>query len=142
MKPLTALAYLSSASQPFSEADLEALLLDARARNRQHGVTGVLLHHDGSFFQYLEGPEDGVAAVYERIRASRRHRGLIELFRWPCPGRLFDGWTMGFSQAPHGVVLKLEQAAWAEVIDHSRQRPDRPAGVQLLLDYWRQTERR
>ncbi|MFO1329603.1 MAG: BLUF domain-containing protein [Rubrivivax sp.] len=142
MTPLTALAYLSSATHPFDEAALEALLLDARKRNREQGVTGVLLHHDGSFFQYLEGPADGVDTVYARIRASRQHHGLIELFRWPCPARLFDGWTMGFAHAPRGLVLTLEQAAWADVIEHSQQRRDKPPGLQLLLDFWRQAERR
>lgn len=141
MTPLVAIAYLSSATQPFSEARLETLLLDARAHNREHGVTGALLHHDGTFFQYLEGPEDGVASAYARIRASRRHHGLIELFHRPCAERLFDGWTMGFADAPRSVLLRLEQASWTEVLQRSRLRSDPPVGLKLLLDFWQQAER-
>ncbi len=45
MSTLTAVAYLSSSTTLLSEPELEALLLQARTFV---GVTGVLLHHDGT----------------------------------------------------------------------------------------------
>lgn len=71
MSGLVAVAYLSTAAPFLTEADLEHLLADARSFNSRAQVTGALLVHDATFFQYFEGPEEGVEAVYARVRASR-----------------------------------------------------------------------
>lgn len=142
MHPLTAIAYVSSAVQPLSEDELEALLSDARRTNEEAGITGTLLYDDGSFFQYLEGPTAEAQRIYDRICRSSRHHGLIELLRRPVAQRHFDGWTMGFARAPRSVMLRLAQASWIEVVERSRLQTDPPVGVKLLLDFWRSTERR
>jgi hypothetical protein len=59
--------------------DLEFLLVESHQLKRRNDVIGVLLHRDGKFMQRFEGPEQAVAETYERIRASRRHKDLIEL---------------------------------------------------------------
>ena len=79
MNQLAALAYVSSAAKLMSESELEALAVSARTENHRHQVTGVLLYDNGSFFQYLEGAPSAVVHVYERIKASRQHHGIIEL---------------------------------------------------------------
>lgn len=136
MPPLEAVAYVSSASGLPDESHLEALLRAARARNLTEGVTGALLFHDGTFFQYFEGPPEGVQRVYQRILRSPLHHGLIELMRGPVPERAFGRWTMGFAQVPRSVMLQLSQADW----DRDRRRFQHaaalPAGAQLLLDFW------
>jgi hypothetical protein len=137
MTPLSALAYVSSASAPMSEADLEALLASAREHNERVGVTGALLHHDGSFFQYVEGPADAVAEVYARVKVSSRHHGLIELFHRPVDRRLFDGWQMGFARAPRSLLLKLSQASWIGALTSATRSDPQAVGVKLLLEFWR-----
>lgn len=136
MPPLEAVAYVSSANGLPDEAHLEALLKDARERNLTEGVTGALLFHDGTFFQYFEGPPEGVHRVYQRILRSPLHHGLIELMRGPVPERAFGRWSMGFAQVPLSVMLRLSQADW----DRDRRQFQRaaalPAGAQLLLDFW------
>ncbi len=137
MPALTAVAYLSSSATLFSEAELEALLLQARSFNRSVGVTGVLLHHDGSFFQYFEGPHDGVAQVYARIHRSRRHHTIFELYRGPITQSFFAHWQMGFAQTPQSEILKLSQADW-KVSAAAIQGAQRPSeGLELLADYWK-----
>ena len=74
-----AVAYVSTAVAGRTPADLDRLLIDARAHNRMEGVTGVLLHDGHRFFQYFEGPPAGVEKIYARIRDSRMHVGLQEL---------------------------------------------------------------
>ena len=61
MSDLTNLCYVSSATRSLSVAQLTDLLIDARQFNQSVQVTGVLLHHDGGFFQYLEGPPAAIA---------------------------------------------------------------------------------
>ena len=50
------IAYVSAAVKPLSAEEVDALLLDARAFNLKAGVTGVLLCHKTTFFQFFEGP--------------------------------------------------------------------------------------
>lgn len=48
-------------------------------------VTGVLLTDGKRFFQYIEGPEDGVAAAYTRRPQPHGHRGTgTQLGRGPA----------------------------------------------------------
>ena len=133
---LVALAYVSTATGPLSTADLEALLVDARSVNQHEQVTGALLHHDGSFFQYLEGPPEGVKRVYERILSSRKHTGLIELIHAPIQERHFAQWHMGVAEAPGTLLQKLANSQWASTLVSLRVSRLPPAGVALLLDFW------
>ena len=73
------------------------------------GVTGALLHQDGSFFQYFEGSESGVGQVYSRIMGSRMHRGLIELVCEPADQRHFSTWSMGFAESAGSELQAISQ---------------------------------
>lgn len=138
---LACLAYVSSASRLLSEAELEALLLTARSHNLQAQITGVLLYHDGSFFQFLEGPEAELDAAYARIGASRQHRGIIRLFHRAADRRYFDDWQMGFAHAPRSVLLQLAQASWVETLSEGISEGTDSSGIKLLLKFWRNATR-
>jgi hypothetical protein len=140
--PLIALAYVSSATHDLSEAELERLLDSARRYNEQAQITGALLYHDGSFFQYLEGPAAEVDAAYARITASSQHRGLIRLMRRAIDRRQFDGWLMGFARVPHSLMLQLSQASWMQELAQVSGGSDLPAGIKLLLAHWETLARR
>jgi len=132
-----AVAYTSSAVPEVTVASLEALLLRARQKNEELGVTGVLLFHDGSFFQYFEGPPLAVEEVYARIRRSPLHRGIYELMRGPVHSRSFGDWLMGFSQAPASTVLKLSTASWEARVRQEATLPKATSeGLALLLQFW------
>ncbi|MEZ5933372.1 MAG: BLUF domain-containing protein [Alphaproteobacteria bacterium] len=88
--------YASAASDSFTSADLDTLLTTARARNEAAGVTGILLYHDGSFLQVLEGEEATVSEVYDRISKDKRHSELSLIFRGTIDERNFGAWSMGF----------------------------------------------
>ena len=47
------IVYVSSATRPFQEAELQDLLLKARENNARLGVTGMLLYIGGNFMQLL-----------------------------------------------------------------------------------------
>jgi hypothetical protein len=136
MPALIAVAYVSSATRRFAPAELDALLLDARAFNSTAGVSGALLHHDGSFFQYLEGPEAGVQQAYARIKQSGKHRGLIELVAAPVHRRHFSTWSMGFAEPVGTELQSISQARW-QAQRQAASVQDAPApGLTLLLDFW------
>ena len=49
------IVYTSTAAEDFSFADIKQLLLGARRRNRSLGVSGMLVFHDRTFLQAIEG---------------------------------------------------------------------------------------
>ena len=91
---LTSLVYISTASSAFEEDDLAALLGEARQNNAERGITGLLIYHDRSFLQVLEGPHDRLVETFERIREDRRHRAICELDRSAIESRAFPNWSM------------------------------------------------
>ncbi len=95
MKTLIHLIYCSAAPRPLSRNELRDLLVGARRHNERHGITGMLLYADGSFFQVLEGAPDDVERLFERISADPRHDHLTLIIREPVATRAFGEWTMG-----------------------------------------------
>ena len=90
------LVYISSATALHGDETLQAILAEARRNNARDDITGLLLYHDGNFFQTLEGPKKTVLACYERIKADERHSGCILLLLERADDRIFSDWEMGF----------------------------------------------
>lgn len=87
---------------PFSDAELEALLVRIRDFNLERGVTGLLLYDYvpglgvAQFCQYVEGPPPAVALVRRRVEADQRHTGITYLDEGRTRERLFSDWSMGY----------------------------------------------
>lgn len=97
MSELKHVIYASAAVQQLKMTDLTALLQAARKHNDAHGLTGMLLYTEGSFFQVLEGPPDAVKDLYARIIKDKRHDQVTKIVAEAIPSRSFANWTMGFS---------------------------------------------
>ena len=136
MTNLQAIVYVSTASELMTPAELEALVAEASQLNQQHAITGVLLYSEGNFMQYFEGRESDMRSTYQRIRASRRHRGLIELLNESITSRIFSEWQLGFSEATPSELQALSAAAWQAGEESSS---GRPAGLRLLQVFWNST---
>jgi Sensors of blue-light using FAD len=89
-------AYTSEMVRPMSDAELVDLLVDSRARNADHGVTGLLLYRSGRVLQMLEGDQDVVRTLYDRIRRDVRHQHVTNVWTSSAAERRFPSWTMGF----------------------------------------------
>ena len=90
------LVYVSSAVKPFTDQELLGLLQKAREANRKLGITGMLLYKNGEFMQALEGGEQEVLALADRISKDPRHRDIRIILKGPARQREFPDWTMGF----------------------------------------------
>ena len=133
-KPVFQLVYVSSAVEPFTEAQLQDLLLVSRRNNRQFGITGMLLYKDGNFMQLLEGDEPAVREIFRRIVSDSRHHDLITLLQAPAPERDFAEWTMGFRHLAN--VAGAESAGYSEFLDlplTADSFGDNPSKCQRLL---------
>ncbi len=102
------LVYISAAKKEFSESELALLLVKARANNDGLDVTGMLLYHEGSFIQALEGPKAAVEQLYERIGKDPRHVETRVLYRGERAEREFEGWSMGFYRSAESEKENLE----------------------------------
>ena len=89
-------SYISEQSAILSEAEIRRLLFQCRTNNRNLGVTGILIHFNGIFTQFFEGPEEAVDYVYGKIKQDKRHRNLKELLCGYDVNRYYKDWTMAY----------------------------------------------
>jgi len=75
---------------------------EARERNRQFGVTGMLVHEGDRFFQWLEGPGTALEGLWSSIRLDERHCDIELLGEGVTPVRLFSDWDLRFVRRPEG----------------------------------------
>lgn len=103
------LVYRSTAMGVLSGADLDRILLRAKASNAGAGITGLMLFSEGTFLQALEGPPAGVLSLMEKIRRDRRHSNLTILESELTTTRVFPGWAMGYV-APRNLTGGQKEA--------------------------------
>jgi len=100
--------YVSRSNKPMSAADLLALLSQCRTNNTEKDVTGMLLYGNGTFLQTLEGEEDVVDELYDRIRQDPRHDEVQLLQRKDIAEREYSEWSMGFDQVSDESLDEVE----------------------------------
>jgi Sensors of blue-light using FAD len=87
-----------SRQTPEVAADLDfvvgQIIGSAIRRNRDVGLTGLLLVVKGHFIQALEGKDDAVRTTYARISMDPRHSDLHVISQGPAERRLFGEWNM------------------------------------------------
>ena len=96
MSKLFRMAYVSTASKLFGPAELREMLRESNVRNKEAGITGMLLYKDGRFMQILEGPKAAVKTTFGRISKDPRHHGIIVILKESAEERHFPGWPMAF----------------------------------------------
>ena len=79
--------------------------------------------------QYLEGPEDGIDSVYQRIVNARSHGQLKVLCRAPVAQRAFPRWSMGTRRIDADLLAQIVDAAWPGFLLGS-------GGFERLLQAW------
>ena len=90
--------YVSSATVPVAEADLERFLTRWQHNNALHGVTGILLYSEieARFMQVIEGEQTVIQALFAKIKQDYRHHDILTLADGPISRRNFTAWLMGF----------------------------------------------
>lgn len=92
------MCYISAASYDFTDHQLKDLLLKSRQSNKYKGVTGMLIHYDGNFIQYIEGEKYAVADLFETIKSDTRHRSVYKIISGITRERKFKRWSMAFEK--------------------------------------------
>lgn len=131
------LAYCSSASRLLDSAELVELLRQSRENNLRRGITGLLLYHDGSFMQVLEGEIDAVQTLYHTICGDPRHKTVTRLTAAPLARRNFGEWSMAFVDTQS--LLPEDREAYSDFLQQplAPTQYEGPRALQLLHSFHR-----
>lgn len=103
------IVYFSQAVEPF-ETQLETVLEQSRFNNALKDITGVLLYVRGSIIQVLEGDQQALETLYQRIEADPRHHQVERILTRPITHRLFAKWNMGYETIDHSQLEEIQAA--------------------------------
>ncbi len=92
------LIYYSIAPQNTNEAIIAQILSESREFNSKNNITGCLLYHNNQFLQVLEGTQDVVKGLYEKIKRDKRHTDVTLMEEGEKEERYFSGWNMAYHQ--------------------------------------------
>lgn len=105
--PIHNIVYISSATKLLTEEELINLLDVSRIHNEKFDITGLLLYKDGNFMQVLEGDEQQVETLMQKIFSDSRHNDIITLVRGSKDERDFADWSMAFYNLTSPKVKSL-----------------------------------
>ncbi len=100
--------YLSTACQVFYVEEMEAMLIKIRSNNKKFGVTGVLLYSGRSFLQFIEGEQEILNQMMQKIGKDSRHYNIVKLASGTSEERLFADWNMAFKVSTDDEIKQLE----------------------------------
>ncbi len=81
-------------SQEDTPKHFREILVASRQNNPLLDITGVLFYDDGHFIQILEGEENTVHELAEKIKGNPIHTDFNVLIDSPIEQRELDGWNM------------------------------------------------
>lgn len=88
--------YLSTAAYPLEKEEINILLKNCSLFNAKNNVSGILLYIECNFIQVLEGEKNVIQDLFEKIKADKRHKGVISVINESIEQRQFGTWSMGF----------------------------------------------
>lgn len=88
--------YTSHATQDMTDDELSDLLRQSRTNNASKDITGMLVYENRIFIQLLEGPEQEVRQLVDKISHDSRHDNYTELAEMDISQRSFPDWSMGY----------------------------------------------
>lgn len=75
------------------------IVSQARARNAQHSITGLLVFDGIRFCQHVEGSRDEVMALMQRIAHDPRHHEVHVVYEGTLAARRYQRFDLGFAQS-------------------------------------------
>lgn len=105
---LHCLVYTSVGTKQFSESHLQALLIKCRCNNEKLNISGLLLYLDPFFIQILEGDDDILKSLFDKIKMDARHEKVRIMYHKPIEARSFASWTMGFHRTNYQELESID----------------------------------
>lgn len=108
---LKTLTYTSRARLDLGEDDLAAIHETARHLNALDGISGLLLFDGSRFLQIVEGAEDAVDNLVERLRMDPRHSAFEVRDERLVERRSFPDWSMELVRVSAGFANAKAEVA-------------------------------
>ncbi len=128
------LTYQSSSINSITHDDLLAILKTANSINKEHNITGCLVFYEEKFVQILEGREEYVRKIYNKIIQDKRHHSIKLLWECEAKKRLFEDWNMAYYN-PTTDTESSFKSNFRLLIDFSDK------SQAILLSFWSAVER-
>jgi hypothetical protein len=89
------LVYCSRAAEGVDDTAVARIVAASQRHNPERGVTGLLVHGSGVFFQWIEGPRAEITHLMAILHADPRHHDIVMLTETEeLRERLFPAWDM------------------------------------------------
>ena len=111
--------YMSTATEEFTNKELDELLEKSIKNNSELNVTGLLVVKGRTFIQCLEGSKESVTKIFEKIQNDTRHKDIIELIEENSDKRIFPNWNMGFKNIRNLTNIESEKLKNFDLEDFS-----------------------
>ena len=105
---------------------LMRLLYHSYANNQTSGITVALIYEDNKFGQVIEGAEQDIEALWQKIQKDSRHKNVRLIESKPISERSFKKWTMVFQGSEEIANTLPEVSAAIEDVEF-------PVGHPLLV---------
>src|SRR5690606_26764232 len=103
------LVYTSTRTEKCNDEEIQNILASCKRNNPGQNITGVLLHSDDRFIQYLEGSKD-IIKLYDLIKEDARHKSVVLLSYGQLKSRVFPSWHMGYKNVKKTDIDFLTEA--------------------------------
>ena len=139
MKNLYQLVYTSARQPNCNEKEIANILDSCKRNNPPKDITGILLHSDDLFIQYLEGDKD-IIKLYDAIKDDPRHKRVVMLSYGPLQERVFPSWHMGYKNLPKERIDFLtdgnpnDKQVFQSIIKGEKQ--SRVSAINLLIKFF------
>ena len=96
-EPLHEILYCSTLAPGLPTEVVGHIVAQARARNAQEAITGLLVFDGLRFCQHFEGPRRNVLRLLDRLEADPRHTGMKVLYEGVIELRRYRRFEMGLA---------------------------------------------
>ncbi|WP_281991450.1 BLUF domain-containing protein [Aquimarina aggregata] len=91
------ISYVSTINSSLSKSEVKMLMGFVKDRNSILGVTGILIHTEGNFFQVLEGEQELVKSLFKKIKIDDRHHSIIKMLDTTTDSTSFSQYHSSFT---------------------------------------------
>ncbi len=110
------ISYVSTITPDLSDVDIHKLMEFVKLKNNILNITGILIYSEGNFFQVLEGKQEVIKSIFEKIEKDPRHYNIIKMLDKEIKNNSFSEYHSPFtaisghySQAELHQFLKNEK---------------------------------
>jgi hypothetical protein len=101
--------YASSAVSNTSFESVIDMLTQATQRNKELGITGIMVFDGKQFLQCIEGDNSTVDGLKAKIFSDQRHTDIFLHGEEEIAQRLFSDWSMGYVNRESSIRKVLEK---------------------------------